>query len=187
MTPLVSCVMLTFPGRERFAAEARGCFEAQTYPNLELVVVDCAGAVGAKRNMGASRSRGEIIAHWDDDDWSHPERIAKQVGLLLESGAEICGVRDIELWDDKTGERWLYTGAPGYLVGTSLLYHKEVWRRHPFEPLQIGEDTRFIRGRRTVAHPDHWMCRARIHAGNTSRKRVECAEYKRLENAAAMG
>lgn len=184
MKPLVSCVMLTKPGRERFMAEALECFESQTWPNREIVVVGDVGTVGEKRNMGASRSRGEIIAHWDDDDWSHPYRLERQVSALLESDAEICGFRCMVFWADDSGDEWLYEGAPDFLLGTSLVYRKDAWRKRPFEPLMVGEDLRFVRGRRILTLDDHWLMRARIHAGNTSRKKVDCREYRKLSGVA---
>ncbi len=40
----------------------------------------------------------DIFIHWDDDDWSHPERIAEQVALLKASGKEAVGFREMLFW-----------------------------------------------------------------------------------------
>src|SRR5437660_11262254 len=93
--PLVSALMPT-RGRPDLAAQAARYFLAQDYPNMELVIVDdgpfglgnClppdarirhvhtgqGRSVGAMRNHACELARGEILAHWDDDDWYGPER-----------------------------------------------------------------------------------------------------------------
>ena len=39
--------------------------------------------MGAKHNQGCILARGEIIAHWDDDDWFAERRLSYQVSELL--------------------------------------------------------------------------------------------------------
>lgn len=91
---LISCVLLTtYPKRAEMMRQAIRSYSAQTYPDRELVVVNDGIAltatapnvrvvntwpgqtIGAKRNLGAARSRGEWLAAWDDDDVSFPERL----------------------------------------------------------------------------------------------------------------
>ena len=38
--------------------------------------------LGDKRNRLCELARGEIIVHWDDDDWHGRDRIARQVAAL---------------------------------------------------------------------------------------------------------
>lgn len=99
-TPLVSCIMPT-RNRRAFVPRAVDCFRRQDHPARELVIVDdgddpiaslvrdLAGddpaityhrlphplPLGPKRNLAVSLARGELIAHWDDDDWSAPHRL----------------------------------------------------------------------------------------------------------------
>ena len=40
----------------------------------------------------------DIIVHFDDDDWSHPKRIAEQVALLQSSGADVVGYNEMLFW-----------------------------------------------------------------------------------------
>ena len=82
--------------RPQYIAGAVACFEAQTWPNRELVVVDNSDepissvlpswarydyvgsekrSVGWMRNRACEVSQGDFIAHWDSDDWSHPNRL----------------------------------------------------------------------------------------------------------------
>ena len=46
--------------------------------------------IGAKRNIACELAQGEVIAHWDDDDWMAPAWLGSQVETLLSKGAGIC-------------------------------------------------------------------------------------------------
>lgn len=162
--------MPTVPERQALRAEAVACFEAQTWPNRELVIVDGPGTIGAKRNEAVAQARGEVIVHWDDDDWSAPDRIEDQVTRLVETGAEITGYWTMHFFDALTGRWWLYTGRTDYALGTSLCYWRKTWQARPFEPIQVGEDDDFQRGRRLVTVPAGPRMWARIHSGSTDAK-----------------
>src|SRR5262249_60747130 len=100
---------------------------------------------GAKRNLACAQAQGEIIAHWDDDDWYAPSRLRRQVEELLAAGADICGL-DRVLFLDRAGRRaWEYVypqgGAP-WVCGATLCYRKSYWQRNPFPEIHVGEDTR---------------------------------------------
>jgi hypothetical protein len=79
-------------------------------------------------------------------------------------------------YDLTTGQTWLYdypVRERPWLVGGSLLYTRDFWRRSPFPDIQVGEDTRFLwnrRGARVATLHDYSFYVAMIHAGNTSRK-----------------
>jgi len=160
---LVSAIMPT-SGRPEMAARAIECFDAQTWPDKELVIADDPHApsfpegverwdieyfrigrleVGAKRNICCGRSRGEVILHWDDDDYSAPGRIADQVARLVASGKSVTGYNSMLFEGD--GELWQYTGGEECTLGTSLCYWRDYWKEHPFLSLQIGEDGDFVR------------------------------------------
>src|SRR5262249_55635796 len=132
--------------------------------------------LGSKRNECVRASRGDLIMHWDDDDWMAPHRIRYQVEALLREGAEVCGLRRMLFHEPATGAPWLSDSPAGerpWLIGGSLLYTRDFWTRLPFPSLQVGEDTRFLWGRtldRAVVLPDHTFYVALIHPGNTSPK-----------------
>jgi glycosyltransferase involved in cell wall biosynthesis len=195
---MVSCIMPT-ANRERFARQAIRYFERQDYPNCELIVVDDGAAsiekivapdhpgirylrlpqrrrIGTKRNIAVEAARGELIAHWDDDDWMAPDRLARQVGALLDSDADICGLRDLYFYDCQAGRLWLYTYPRDqrfWLAGGSLLYRKSLWARCRFPDAQIGEDALFLWRMprpRSVTMDDNRFYVATIHANNTAPK-----------------
>src|SRR6516165_9725230 len=94
--PLVSCIMPTH-NRRPFVPRAIAYFLRQDYPNKELVILDDGDdsvddlipavpqvryvrlpqrlPLGAKRNECVCQARGDLILHWDDDDWMAPHRI----------------------------------------------------------------------------------------------------------------
>jgi O-antigen biosynthesis protein len=188
--PLVTCLCLTRNRRE-WLPNAIDCFLKQTYEPRELLIVGdgddvsdlvpvddrirlvCVGTrlqVGRKRNYGCGRARGELVAHWDDDDYSGPWRLSDQVGRLLESGKAVTGYHSMKFTN---GTRWWeYTVAPGYLLGTSLLYRLDWQQTHPFYDVQPGEDGLFRDeaarcGQVVTAEAGEFMY-ATIHPGNTS-------------------
>ncbi len=153
-------------------------FDNFEYENVWMPEVDAAGCaamtIGALRNLAnkyatfaaTSDSRPDIFIHWDDDDVSHPARIAEQVALLQASGKECVGYRECLFWqepragrDERSffpkqfpGEAWLYQNAdPRRALGASLCYWRSVWEKRPFPDLPktrngTAEDTEWLKG-----------------------------------------
>ena len=104
LTPLVSVLLSTRNG-SRYLEEALGSLAAQTYPELEIVAVDDGSndstpdilarfvarhprtrllrtegvGLAAALHRAAGEATGAYLARQDDDDRSHPERIARQI------------------------------------------------------------------------------------------------------------
>ncbi len=204
--PLISCIMPT-TGRRAFVPRAIAYFLRQDYPHKELVILDDGDdgvadlipddprvrytrlngrrPLGAKRNACVEASRGDLIMHWDDDDWHAPHRISCQVAALLHEQAEICGLRRMLFYEQTTGQAWLYdypAGQRPWLIGGTLLYTRDFWRRAPFPAIQVGEDTRFVWSQpieRAAVPLDHTFYVALIHAANTAPKITRGAYWSR--------
>jgi glycosyltransferase involved in cell wall biosynthesis len=194
-TPLVSCLMPT-ADRRRFVGQSIACFLRQDYPERELIVLDDGSdpvadlippdpriryvpldeklVLGEKRNCACELARGDIVVHWDDDDWHAPTRLSYQVAELERHGAAICGTGKILYLEPATRRAWLYeypTTRRPWISG--LCYRKELWRKNRFAHVQAGEDTRFVWNPRIGAPlvlPDHRFFVGVVHGGNTSRK-----------------
>jgi glycosyltransferase involved in cell wall biosynthesis len=201
---LVSCIMPT-ANRRRFVPAAIGMFLAQDYPNKELVILDdgehAVGdlvphrpelryirtrrhrSLGAKRNEGCEAARGDIILHWDDDDWYAPWRLSYQVGELVVNGADLCGLGRVFFLDDSGRRAWEYVypeGIPTWVCGATLCYRKALWGRNRFPEVNIGEDTRFVfnaRGSNIRVLERTGFFVGRIHDKNTSRKQMRDARW----------
>lgn len=195
--PLVSAIMPT-RGRRELAARALASFLAQTWLNKELVVLDDRDdpsfaadlpsgvrrivsvqrlSVGAKRNVAVAQARGDIIVHFDSDDWSAPDRITEQAVRLLRSDYLITGYNSMLFTDGS--DWWRYKGAEGYALGTSLMYRRRAWLDRAFPNEQISEDTAFISGRRVLTVDARDVMVAWVHAGNTSEKREAMTRAKK--------
>jgi glycosyltransferase involved in cell wall biosynthesis len=194
--PLVSCIMPTF-NRRAFVPQAIRCFLAQDYPNLELIVVDDGSdtiadllpddarivyvrlsekkSVGAKRNLACERARGEIIVHWDDDDWYPPSRVRVQAAALRDRAADVCGSSMVWYLDRERRRAFAYRyrGALPWVGGNTLAYRREAWAGKRFADMQVGEDSQFVwrfPESRVVDLRDPSLCIAALHAGNVSPK-----------------
>lgn len=195
--PLVSCIMPTF-NRRRYVAQAIRYFLRQDYARRELIILDDGDdpvedlvprdvgiryvrlprrmVLGAKRNLACEMARGEIIAHWDDDDWMAPHRLTYELAVLAQTGADLCGAPRQWYYDPLGDRAWLYeypAARRPWLAGNTLCYRKAFWTRNRFPEIQVGEDTRFVwspRARNAVPTPDSDFYVALVHAANTSPK-----------------
>jgi glycosyltransferase involved in cell wall biosynthesis len=50
--------------------------------------------LGSLRNYSQDQSTGDVLCSWDDDDLYHPERIERQVKLMLAEGSQACFIRE---------------------------------------------------------------------------------------------
>jgi hypothetical protein len=139
--------------------------------------------IGDKRNFGCEQSRGEIICHWDDDDWSGISRLGAQVEMLLSSsGKSVSGFHSMRFTD---GSRWWqYSGFAGYALGTSLCYRKDWWSKNRFPSLQISEDKHFTDIAKAqsalIAVDAGDLMYATIHAENTSPRVLTGSNWRQI-------
>ena len=115
-SPKVSCLLVT-ADRPQLVQRALRCYAKQTYPNTELVVLDNGEErienivnafdlpgevqylyvdrtpdlwIGGLRNQALDAASGAfVVPQWDDDDWSHPKRLERQVEVL-QDGYDAC-------------------------------------------------------------------------------------------------
>jgi glycosyltransferase involved in cell wall biosynthesis len=208
--PLVSCLM---PTRDRpvFVEQAVRYFLRQTWERRELVVIDDGESsiadrlpddprivhvrvapvtkLGDKRNLACERARGDILVHWDDDDWHAAWRLHYQVARLHDSGAQMCGIDRLHYvapWAESPDSRaWLYTypaREPPWVAGGTLAYARELWERLRFRSIHVGEDNDFV----ARCPPDRLLRLADIdfyvgviHPANTSPKKLADARWRR--------
>lgn len=104
MLPEVTAVITTHV-RPAYAKQALASLLAETYGNIEIVVVDDGGeftsraarvvrgaglGVARARNLGLSAARGEFVIFLDDDDVALPHRMTSLVSAARRHGASLC-------------------------------------------------------------------------------------------------
>lgn len=151
--PLVT-VLIPVYNAQATLATALASLQAQSYPNLEILVVDDAstdasrdvarrfagqdtrfrllaqaennGAYSA-RNAGLAVAAGELITVHDSDDWSHPQKIEHQVAAMLESIEWKACVTDwVRCADDLTLMQWRMDASWTFENLSSLMFRRAV-------------------------------------------------------------
>jgi glycosyltransferase involved in cell wall biosynthesis len=180
-------------------------FLSQDYPERELLVIDDGSdsvedlipdddrvryirlrdrlTIGAKRNLGCELASGEILAHWDDDDWVASWRLRYEVDALLDSDADIVGLSTLLYYDDARAQAWRYQyrgGGQPWVHDPTFCYRREIWQAERFPDTNFGLDTRYLRSgrkKRVKTLADHRFYVGRIHPGNTSPKNTREASW----------
>jgi glycosyltransferase involved in cell wall biosynthesis len=204
----VTCIMPTY-NRRAFLPLSLACFQSQTYSNKELVVVDDGSdaigdlvesvadagyvrldrrlSIGAKRNLACERATGDIIAHWDDDDWYSPQRLQQQVEPLLAATHDLTGLVNSFVLEMPSGQFWSTDGSVhkrmfvGDLHGGTLVYLRALWLegiRYP--EVNLAEDAAFIRtacarGKRILRLPNDGQFIYLRHGRNSWK--FECGRF----------
>lgn len=201
---LVSCIMPTKDRRD-FIPIAVDSFLRQSYPEKELIIIDDGSDVisdllplhqnvrhirlerptslGRKRNLGCELAKGNVIVHWDDDDWYPSWRIAYQVEQLATHDVDLCGISNVFFVDCSKLDAWEYIhpdAAGIWLSGASMCYQKAIWDTHRFADVMHGEDTLFAQHRdvRKIILANNRFLIARIHRGNTCPKNTHALTFQ---------
>src|SRR4029077_12348333 len=153
--------------------------------------------LGGKRNLACELAGGELIAHWDDDDWCATHRLSTQIAALRENPApQMSGLARLYFYDPARSRAWTYEHTGGnraWVAGGTLCYWKTFWRRNPFPDVTEGEDTQFVwadRSAGVLALPDHSFYMATVHPQNTSPKRTgdsRCRTFPKEQLRAVLG
>lgn len=188
--PKVSCIMVT-ADRPDMCQRAIRCYLKQTYENKEFVVLDNGVesmqhllaevpqkelrylrvekepgmVIGGLRNTSLEEATGDIIVpQWDDDDWSHPERVERQVNVLIKEGKDACTLAGTLMHVDSTAYfdhpfiGLLKNGVPPTIAHwrdadirypdlrrTSDTAYVEQWRQREYAQLPKSESYLYIR------------------------------------------
>jgi glycosyltransferase involved in cell wall biosynthesis len=190
MHPLVSIVTPVY-NRFEFLHDAVESVLAQTYPNVEIVVVDdgsasdvrphlegydgrltfCRmenGGPAAARNHGLRLAHGEFVVFLDDDDTLRPDALEKLVAAAERAQAAWAVGRYavVDRWGEPTGREHGYRGEPGDV------YDKIIVRNAIGAPLAVLIRTRELREiggfdenrtLQTCEDYDLWLAFARAH------------------------
>lgn len=167
--PLVTVILTTFNPSGVELQHSLNSILNQTWKNLELLIVDDAstemplnldeitqsdprlrvlrlstnGGTYRARNAGLNAARGVYVTGQDTDDWSHPERIERQL-LAIHDNPNVIGVLGQAIRTDERLQRTTLGFAPNRRCEVSLMF-----RRHDgldiggYLPLRKAADSEF--------------------------------------------
>lgn len=171
LQPLVTVIVPCFNAEKTLATALRSLL-SQTHCNLQILVADDASSdnsaavvrdfasrdarvklVQLQQNSGAYAARnaalklakGKYITTHDADDWSHPEKIARQLLALRHNKKAVASVShwvrcspalEFQRWRMEDG--WIYRNV------SSLLFHKKVVKQLGFwDRVSVNADTEY--------------------------------------------
>lgn len=195
--------------RRSFVQKSLNLFLRQECPRIELIILDDgaetvadlipahasiryqkthAMSLGSKRNSLCEMAQGEVIVHWDDDDWYSSDRVRRCSEMLLTADYEICGTSSAYVHDTLRGRAWLYRNqSPGNrIVGSTLAYRKAFWKSHPFPDRSFGEEfslTEATPPERCLDLLDPTLCVISIHRTNTVPKFPSSRDWRVIPTA----
>lgn len=142
------------------------------YPNILLWHIEEICSIGSKRNQLIQKASGELIAHFDDDDYYAPTYIETLAKALIDSNAELLklsawfclheATETLGYWDT-TRNNLPHTTFSGNLkpahqnqqftrqqyesfligYGFSYIFQKRIWTSTKFKDISFGEDSQF--------------------------------------------
>ncbi|MGS2744288.1 glycosyltransferase [Halomonas sp. LS-001] len=146
----------------------------QTYKNIEIIAVDdCStddtftilqeiekedsrvraiqpsenGGAYAARNYGLKFVTGELITTHDSDDWSHPQKIARQVEYMEQNTSVMgCSVHWVRVRDDLSfTQNWRPVKHIIHWSQSSFMFRREVLETlGGWDVVRVGGDTEYI-------------------------------------------
>jgi glycosyltransferase involved in cell wall biosynthesis len=174
--------------RRPFVLLALQGFMRQDYENRELVVVDdgsdsvadlCNGmpgihyirlggrtSIGNKRNIACRAATGEVIVHWDDDDYYAENRLSYQCSAILSGEADMTGLVSSFVLQLPVGAFWgirpeLHRDMfKGDVHGGTIAYRRDLLTQGiEYPAVNLAEDASFIdsalrRGKRLARLPN---------------------------------
>jgi glycosyltransferase involved in cell wall biosynthesis len=169
--PVVSVVMSVFKPGQTLVTALRS-LSAQTWPHLQVLVVDdCSpaeyhpmieravalddrfelhrmpmnGGTYKIRNYAIAVARGDFITFQDSDDWSHPERIERQLQPLLKDPSLVASMsRSIRAFENLSVSKIGY--APLRVNASSLLMRRDpvINELGGFDEVRKSADSEFV-------------------------------------------
>jgi tetratricopeptide (TPR) repeat protein len=170
--PKVSVIMTSYNVEDYVRTATRSILE-QSYRNIELIIVDDSSTDSTpeilmdleradprvkiilkttndgtyvSKNMGLLQAQGEFIALQDSDDWSHPDRIARSVSVLMQR-PEIVGLTTDWLRMTSDGDIVIKAGGQiSHLCCISLVFRRKavLGKVGFFDSVRIAADLEFI-------------------------------------------
>lgn len=180
MQPSVTIITPTTHDRVNFNRQIQLFVMQQNYPNIIEHLFDYGdGNVGVKRNRLCNAANGDIIIHFDSDDWYAKDWVTRCVRELTDlpcTGLRQCYYHDLT---HQNGYMWSYPpNALTYLAEATLAYYKTHWEKYNHAETVTGESTPLYKGALAHDYIDGFV--ARLHNSNTS-SRNQIKSFKPID------
>ena len=113
--------------------------------NITLIKNDRNRGAYATRNIGAKAANGDFVTVMDADDWSHPQKIEKQVVSLTRESSCVASVSHWARCDEylrftrlRTDNSWIYRNISSLMVRNEVFMECGYW-----DQLTANADTEF--------------------------------------------
>ena len=100
-------------------------------------------SIGEKRALASRAARGEVILHWDDDDFHEPSRVSAQVAPIARGAADVTALELSHMV--AMPSMAIYATPPGRRIPlfSSLAYRASLGRELSFLNVSLAEDVDF--------------------------------------------
>ena len=110
---------------------------------VRLLTLPRRASIGEKRAIASRAARGEVIVHWEDDNFFAPSRISAQIAPIARGTAAITALELSHMVAMPSTE--VYATPPGQRgpLFTSLAYRASLGRALSFANISLGGDRHF--------------------------------------------
>jgi len=143
-------------------------------PNLRVFNFDGKNSNGLKRQWLIDRADGDILIHFDDDDYYFRDRIRNAVGALQNSQKLIAGHSKLYVWH-MGAQKMTQSGPHGenHACCGSFAYKKEYTKLHKFSDVNQGPEPGFTnRFKEPMIQLDHLKSMICINHGKNTVKKI---------------
>ena len=213
--PKVSIVMPAY-NMERYICAAIHSVQEQTYPNWELIVIDDSSqdstcriverlankdqrirlirnekniGVAQTRNRGFELASGEYLALLDSDDLWRREKLARQVSLAEDTGADViyCSYAIIDEAGRRICDDFIVPQNTNFenclskivISCSTALLSRNIYKQYRFNPNYYHEDLVFwlqlLHDKRKVAGAAEVLADYRVHDGTRASNKLRTA------------
>ena len=130
---------------------------AEPYKDVTIYQLPQHVTLGECYNFAIPKARYDYIAKMDDDDYYSPYYLSEAMKGFEVSGASVVGKSTVFIY--YLGQQYLTVFHENhefakaskveelfetYLLGATLVFRKDLFPHISFEPINVGEDTRFL-------------------------------------------
>lgn len=123
---------------------------AKSYDNIKIFQLSANKSLGECLNYGINKSKYNIIAKFDDDDYYSPDYLIESIDALKKKNCHVVGKGTTIVYFKSS--KILALRTPGlehrfvkFINGSTLVFNKEIFNNIKFHNVNTAEDVKFCR------------------------------------------